>query len=506
MPVADYAGGAPGAAPPISFPAMPPKAVLNTPHLGEMLVPHFQSFTDTAPDYSPSETLSFDFFQGLGAYVELPAGEIELALQSHYELLMLRVTEGGTGLPVAIETAIWNRERDREAGVMRSAEIDALRQDAAQGFYTPTGTAQARLFKVRTEYSNKIISLGRDIAIKQAQLELDNIQKALELIVPIEQEWIKYDLERRQRAFNLVKANNEVAVQVFDLTTKMFLANQEMRKLGVQIYQAEIAAYEAKIRAHVALIEAESKKLDVNKSLIDQFTAELSVNNMLLEAYKSEVSATVAEGELEALRVKMFEAEVSAYNSRIQAHVAKIQGKTAETQGWGEKVKAYQTEVMAYSTEVEAKAKEIEVQGTGIRLVQELNKAKLEAYKVEIEAMSAKSQAEIGFATVNNQSNSVHSSAIASYNNIQAQVWGAASQAHISAQTVLSQTQKMNLDLLQAQKAMVLDAGKTSAQTYAQLISSYLNQQHYQVGVSGTASLGASLTESHGYEEKAANP
>lgn len=596
-PVDDFAVAAPENVPVIVIPELPPSVTLTNPTREQLFTPYFPQFTKSAPVYTPTEPLPIEFFSELDRYVEPPPGIIEGLLADHRALLLDRVVSGGTGLPSAIEQAIWSRERDREASVMRSAEEDVLRQDSAMGFYTPSGTAQAKLYKVRADYSNKLIALGRDIAIKQADLELTNVMRALEQLIPIEQEMVKYDLAMRQRAFDAVKINNEALVQVFDITIKGYIAAQEIRKQGIQVFQARIQAYEGEIRAHTALLEAEKSKLSVNKDLIAQYIAEISANNMLLEAYKSSVSATVAIGELEGLKVKVFDAEVSAFNSQVQAHVAKIQGKSEETKAYSERVKAYQAEVQGYAAGIEAKTKEYGVLAEKIKLIQstnmgtveaykaevdaqtkefsanaekfkivqginqytleaykaevdantkafaadaertkltvEVNKGKvdaytagvdakskefaakaesfkliqgvnqntLEAYKAETGAISARSTAEIGFATVNNQSNASYSTAIASFNNVQAQVWGASAQAHISAQTVASQIAKMNLDAVQTSRALSLDASKTAAQTYAQLVSSILSQQHYTVGVSSSASLDANLSETHNLKE-----
>ena len=157
----------------------------------------------------------------------------------------------------------------------------------------PTGTAQAKLYRVQADYGDKMIAFGRDIAIKQAQLEIDNVQKALEQLIPIEQELVRFDMAARQRALDAVKFNNDAAVQIFDITTKAFLASQEARKIGVEIYKEQIQAYEAKASVYKTQIDAEKSKVEVNKELIAQYSAELSVNNLLLESYKSEIDADI---------------------------------------------------------------------------------------------------------------------------------------------------------------------------------------------------------------------
>jgi hypothetical protein len=432
-------------------------------------------------------------------YVEPADNAVSTALWDHLTLLKNRVQAGGTGLPAAIEGAIWSRAADRERGLALGAETDALRQDAARGFHTPTGAAQAKLLQVRNEYGSKMISLGRDVAIKQAELEIANIQKALEQIIPMEQLLVTHENEARRRALDAATQANTAAGQIYDIYMRGFLGGQESRKIGLGIYQGEIQAYEAETRAYSALIDAERAKTDINKALIEQYTAEIGVNAQLIEMYKTEVDAAVAAGRLEELKLKMFELEITAFEAQTKTYIALLQGKTAEAQIYGERVRAYQAELQGYSAEVEAATRVHQSLVERFKLQQGTDQLRVEMYKARVDANASKAKAETDFAAVNNQANSTYAQAIASFNAIQAKVWEASTQAHISAQTAAAQVAKMNLDAVQASKALSQDATKAASQVYAQLISSALSQQHYSVSASGSSSLGANLSESHSF-------
>jgi len=495
-----FEGTVPGNLPQIIIPDSPVKPDLSAPASPSLYIPTLSPFGGSTPSYSEGSVRKPDpFWDTLKHWVPEPNPAISTALKEHLELLKARASKGGTGLPASVEYAMWNRERDREAYVMRGAEIDVLRQDAALGFPTPAGTAQAKLLKVRSDYSSKLISLGRDIAIKQAELELANIQKALEQIIPMEQMLVQHDISLVQIAAEAARRTNETALQIYDVYMKGFLAEQESRKIAIEVYKGQIQAYEAEIHAHVALIEAEKAKTEVNKVLLEQYTAELGVNNMLLEAYKTEIEAAVAKGKMEELKIRVFEAQISAFDAEVKGYVAQVQGKLAEIQAFGELVKVRQTELQAYTAEVEAATKEYEASVQYFKLLQDSDKLRVEMYKTALDANVSKAKVETEYASVNNQANAAHAQAIASFNNVQAQVWGASAQAHISAQTAASQAAKMNLDAVQASKAMMQDATKTAAQVFAQLVSSALSQQHYSVSASGSSSLGANLSESHSF-------
>jgi len=457
--------------------------------------PDITSFIGTVPEYTPAQSQPEPMRGEIKTYVE--SGSVTARLQAHASYLMSRVTTGGTGLPTAVENHIWLRARDRELVAARSAEVDVIRQDAARGFYTPTGLAQAKLLAVRSDYALKTNALSRDVAIKQAELELANIQKALELIGPMEQTLAQMDNAVRQRALDAVRQNNEAAIQVYDVYLKGFLANEESRKIAIEVYKGEIQAYEAQVQAYNGLISAERTKVDINKTLVEQYIAELNINNILLGMYKSEVDAVVALGSLEELKLKRFAMQVQAFEASTKAYAAEIQGKVAEAQVYSESIRGYQAQLQGYASEVDAKTKEYAALAESYKLKQGNNAMLTEMYKVRVEAAGTQAKAETDYAAVYNQAQSTYAGAIASFNALQAKVWEATTQNQIATQKVAAEISKMNLDSVQASKSMAIEASKVGAQTYAQIVGSALSQMHYSIGASGSSSLSGNLSESH---------
>jgi len=461
-----------------------------------------RAFDADRPEYVKTFFAAPSLPGAIERYTEGSTATTTALLQSHIDMLKGRIANGGTGLPAAIETAIWNRARDRESQLARGAEQDVLRQDAALGFPLPAGGAQAKLMRIRTDSNAKMISIGRDIAIKQAELELSNVQKALELITPVEQVFVQYETSCRQRVLEAVRQANEASLQIYDALLKGYLAAEETRKIGVSLYQAEIQAYEAKARAYQAEISAEQAKADVNKAIVEQYVAELGANNALLEAYKAEVEATVAVGRMEELKLKAFETEVSAFSAEAQAYLAQSQAKGAEMQIFAERVKAYQAEVQGYAAETEAKTKAKSAEIEAYRARQDANRLKIEAYKAVVDAEGTRASAEAQAAGAIAQSESIYASAVGSFNTVTASLWAAEAQAHIQAASTVANVSKMNADLLQASRAMSMDASKVTAQVYSQLISSIMSQTHYSLGASGSVS--KSENESANYSFDAA--
>lgn len=89
------------------------------------------------------------------------------------------ILNGGTGIPAPIENAIWQRARERELLEAKRMEQEALTQLTTKGFSIPTGALTARLLAVQQEAASKSASLSRDISIKQAEIEIENIRFAV---------------------------------------------------------------------------------------------------------------------------------------------------------------------------------------------------------------------------------------------------------------------------------------------------------------------------------------
>lgn len=90
------------------------------------------------------------------------------------------INGGGVGLPVAVENAIWARERERElmeTSRLQSESVDAF---AARGFSLPGGLLVDEQSKISYAGANKISAASRDRAIKEAEIRIDMLKFAVE--------------------------------------------------------------------------------------------------------------------------------------------------------------------------------------------------------------------------------------------------------------------------------------------------------------------------------------
>lgn len=86
---------------------------------------------------------------------------------------------GGTGIPPDIERQIYDRGRDREAENLTQQTQDAAEEWASRGFSLPPGTLVDRQQTASVEFYRKVSGFNRDAAIKNIEIEIENIRFAI---------------------------------------------------------------------------------------------------------------------------------------------------------------------------------------------------------------------------------------------------------------------------------------------------------------------------------------
>lgn len=140
---------------------------------------------------------------------------------------------GGTGLSPAVETAIWDRAREREAATAQAAIDNAQHTYEALGFELPPGVLNDAIRRETRNYYDKVSALSRDIAIKQADLEQENMKQAIEKAVQYE-----------STLADIVYKRTSVAAEIFKADVDRFRAQVEQ---DVKHWEAALKQYQAQI-------------------------------------------------------------------------------------------------------------------------------------------------------------------------------------------------------------------------------------------------------------------
>ena len=384
----------PGEAPaldPVSLPAAPDLALPEVPTLRELALPEVPTLA--LPTWSASAPSA----AGLVA----PGQVFQFTEQNYSTPLLDELTArvrtmlaGGTGLPDAIWTALWDRARQKEEEAGLRLVQEATEEWAARGFSLPPGALAARVAAARQAVQSATATFAREIAIKQAEMEQANLQFAVAQGIALETLLLGQHNAAMQRAFEAARYAFEAAIHVYNARVALFNAELQAYQTEAQVYKTRIEAELARLEAYKAELEGQKLLGELNLQAVEIYKARLGAVQTEAEIYKTQVGAVEAALRANALRIEAFKALVEAYGERVRA-------KSAETQQYAEAVRGELARAQVYELETNVFAKRIEAwraKGQGQieakRIELETNDHRLRKYLGEIEAYRAQIGAE----------------------------------------------------------------------------------------------------------------
>ena len=403
------------AAPPaLSFPAAPSITIGSAPVLpavGNVAIPTEPSVSmPDAPTFLAMTSHSFggvnlreDWLDKLNDIPELsileptPFNYVPGARYASQLLDSLKATlnarvHGGTGLAPEVEQQIWDRARDRETQLALAREQEVLRGAEALGFALPSGVLAGQLADARREYHDKLSGLSRDIAIKQAELEQENVKASIQAALQLESTLLDDCYKLEALALEAAKTAAGSAIATHNAALEQFKALLVGYQAYAGAYDTLIKAEMTKIEVFKALLSAEETKANINKALVDRYKAEVEGRLAVVEIYKARVGAAQTLVELERTKVQAGGEQIKAFAATVNAETAKAEIYKTAVAAEGTKQEAYAATVRAYSAKVGAQAERARV---NIALYQAQTAAKSmewDGYKARLQAAVAEAE------------------------------------------------------------------------------------------------------------------
>jgi hypothetical protein len=355
----------PDSAPELNIPDLPDLPALTMPdapdledigpYLPEPITITVTEFVEPAPEFDappPSESLDFTEAEYVSALLEKVKARVSAML------------DGGTGLPAAIEAALFSRAADRDDASAAKLAQEVREEFASRGFDAePNGILARRALEVRQTNRNARAGTNREIRLQNAELEQRNLQFAVTSGISLEVSLLQAHLAVEQRKFEYASKLKDISIAVF--------------QAHVTRFNALVAAYNARIEAYKAFLDGQRARVDI---------------------YRAEIEAAKARGEINEQRVRAYEAQIRAEQAKADAARALIEGFRARIEGERAKIEAYRGEVDAYRSYVDAYRAEWETERT--RLEAEASRGRLyesavNAYATRINAWAKTGDARI---------------------------------------------------------------------------------------------------------------
>lgn len=261
---------------------------------------------------------------------------------------------GGTGLPAHIEQAIWDRGRAREDVLARKATQETYEEFSARGFSLPPGALAGRVAEVWQKNREASSAISRDVMVKQAELEVENLKFSVSTGIQLEGQLMTYAGQYAARALDAAKTSVDVAINIFNAQVALYNARLQGYQTEAAVFRDLIQAESIKLEQYRTEIEAQKLIGDINMQAIQIYKTRSDTLMVAVDLYKAQLEGVKTSVDVDRARIDGFRATVDAYKAMVES-------KTSEYQAWGQsiqgevaKVSAYEAQARSYGTLVDA--------------------------------------------------------------------------------------------------------------------------------------------------------
>jgi hypothetical protein len=484
----------------IQLPDVPDLTIPQAPEDQEIVMPvapvlNIPSFSVQAPQIEDISIPTSQVYQG-----SIYNSDVMLSL---LKKVLNDIENGGTGMNIDIERAIYDRGKERQRVENEILYRNTEDMYGSSGFDLPPIAFASKLADVGKEISRKNDQIGWEIMISQAELEQGNIKFSVEQVVAIEKMFREFYVSNEARSLESIKINNEAGVRIYD-------AMVAFQKLKLSEYQTRVTAYKdrieaEKIRIDSYRIEMEGAKLSLeNKEVLYKiFGHQASIIETKAKIYNFTLESARIESDIQSQKIEQAKIANDIYRAKIEAESLKSEIYKVETEAERNNVLSYSESVKAYESKVSAKLEVARIKALDSENVLKSNQQKIDKWGQEISAWAQEIDAQIKAAGFDVSLYKTESEVYAT------KIQGAASKNSITIENIRAQLERAKLELQQSETiAQVAIQGYTSLNTLkveaskgvlnagAQLAASAMNAINASAGISANDSYSRSTSES----------
>lgn len=316
------------------------------------------------------------------------------------ESKLAQYIEGGTALTPEIENQLYERTKGKVDAEYKRVHKTAYADAAKRGLTLPDGALMSALQEARQAGANNNASAAAEIAIKQAELEQQNVQFAIttssQLRSTVMSAALSYYgslVSLNGQALDYAKTVLSAMIEVYNSLVKAFEAKLELYKTEAQVFEVKMRAALAVVEIYKAEIAALEALTRVDLAKVELYKGRIEALNLLADVYKTKVDAVISQASLEKMKIDLFGAQVQAFgveaqakNAEWQGYSAAIGGQEARMRAFGEQVRAFAARVEAYRTTIQAKSVQMEAVTSHNRNLTAQYAARVQAYSAKVDA------------------------------------------------------------------------------------------------------------------------
>lgn len=494
------AWSAPGAVPQrpdtgdVDLPVAPSFSLPVAPSLEQIAVPSFAGlslpmFDATAPE-----------FEGTALPGILQWSEPEYRPQIMEDVLVVirRLWSGGSGIPAAVEQAMFERASSRE-DLTAEREIAAVATDfSSRGFTMPTGMQAARVDQMRQDLAVKKNALNRELTIQIAQWQIENIRFGVEHAIAAENVFVNIFHNAAQRMFEAARFQVESQINVYSAQVTLFNAKMNALEISARVYDTRVRAELSKIEVFKAEVEAEIARGQINEQRVRAYTAMVQALSAEIEIYRSQMQGAEIKSNVIRNQIEAYKADVSAYAEQIGAQKIKFDAYESQVKGEAAKAGIIDAEARAYAALVQGKSAAADIEVKRADLVIARNRELLGAYVADVEAEKTRVASQLAVIQANTSAFVADTQRFVAQAQAETAKVGlevTAQEAEMRTNVALFESQSRlylgHMEQLIRQAALALEALKSAGSIASTLAAGAMAGVHVGASLSGTGSVGA---------------
>ena len=356
-----------------TLPVAPTFDTLQIPQPPSVAIPTFNTSLPVDSLVVPSNTFSW-----------AEAAYSSTLLDATKAKLLDNITNGGYGIETADEVALWDRERARQIENTNAVMDEVYRNAAARGFPLPPADFNVAVQRAQQDSSDKLSTVSREIALKRADLYVDNRKFTIQEARSLETVLIGYYSSMQERSLNAAKAVLQLAIELFNASVARYNAQLDAYKSEASVFEAKIRATLAQVEIYRTQMEGKRIELAAQTQQVELYRAQLSGINAIVDIYKTQVEAQVQRANIQRVKTELFRAQIDAYAAQVQAQVAGAQVYESQTRGQVARVQAYEAESRAFVARVEGAKAQSDIALGNLRLQVEQAQARARVYEAGV--------------------------------------------------------------------------------------------------------------------------
>lgn len=331
------------------------------------------------------------------------------AQMSALEARLSQYLAGGSALRPEIEDAYFQRAADKSSAEYQRTRDAAYAEGASRGFTIPGGAVFSAAMRARQAAADNNARAALEMAIKQAELEQQNLQFAVtqssnlrQMVLNATMQWAGHLVQINGQALQYAQGVLQASVQLYETQVRIVQANVEIYRAEAQVYEYRLKSVLAVYDIYRAQVQALESQVNVDRARVEVFSTQANAYAAVANAYRAVIDGVAAKAQIEKLRVDAFGAEVQAYSAEVSAKTAEWNGYRAAMETNTAKTQAYQAEAQAFAQEVAAYKAQVEASQAQIQATTATNEgnargysASMEGYRALVSGRSAAVEAEI---------------------------------------------------------------------------------------------------------------